>query len=117
MERDPLVRTFGSHQEYQHFPARPAHLNIVTLKVSMTVSRYRGVTLKNVRRLRRHFSAIDVRIEGAVEAFNLTNRTNVVTRNTNFGAGEYPTNPAPTYGQITAVGEPRTFQFALRVRF
>jgi hypothetical protein len=59
----------------------------------------------------------NVRIEGAVEAFNLTNRTNVVTRNTNFGAGEYPTNPAPTYGQITGVGDPRTFQFALRLRF
>jgi hypothetical protein len=59
----------------------------------------------------------NVRVEGAVEAFNLTNRTNVVTRNTNFGAGEYPTNPAPTYGQITGVGDPRTFQFALRLRF
>ena len=28
--------------------------------------------------------------EGAVEVFNLTNRRNVVTRNTNFGAGGYP---------------------------
>jgi hypothetical protein len=53
----------------------------------------------------------NLRLEGAVEAFNLTNRTNVVTRNTNFGAGEYPTNPAPTYGQITGVGDPRTYQF------
>jgi hypothetical protein len=59
----------------------------------------------------------DIRIEGAAEAFNLTNRTNVVTRNTNFGAGEYPTNPAPTYGQITGVGDPRTYQFSLRLRF
>ncbi|HVH29984.1 MAG TPA: carboxypeptidase regulatory-like domain-containing protein [Vicinamibacterales bacterium] len=59
----------------------------------------------------------NVRIEGLAEAFNLTNRTNVVTRNANFGAGEYPTNPAPTFGQVTAVGDPRTFQFALRVKF
>ncbi len=51
------------------------------------------------------------------EAFNITDRANVVTRNTNFGAGAYPTNPSPTYNQITAVGEPRSFQFGARVRF
>jgi len=51
------------------------------------------------------------------EAFNLTNRANVVTRNANFGAGAYPDNPSPTFGQITAVGEPRSAQFGLRVRF
>ena len=58
-----------------------------------------------------------LRIEGAVEAFNLTNRRNDLTRNTNFGPGAYPTNPAPTFGQITAVGDPRSLQFALRLRF
>jgi outer membrane receptor protein involved in Fe transport len=58
-----------------------------------------------------------VELEALAEGFNLTNRTNVVTRNTNFGSGAYPTNPSPTFGQITAVGEPRSFQFALRVRF
>ena len=35
------------------------------------------------------------------KAFNLTNRQNDVTRNTNFGAGAYPTNPSPAFGQIT----------------
>jgi hypothetical protein len=58
-----------------------------------------------------------VRLEALAEGFNLTNRTNVVTRNTNFGSGAYPTNPAPTYGQITSVGEPRSFQFGLRLKF
>ena len=58
-----------------------------------------------------------VRLEGLAEVFNLTNRTNNLTRNTNFGAGAYPTNPSPTFNQITAVGDPRTWQFALRVRF
>ena len=48
-----------------------------------------------------------MRLEALAEGFNLTNRANVVTRNTNFGAGAYPTNPAPTYGQITAVGDPQ----------
>ena len=58
-----------------------------------------------------------VRLEGLAEVFNLTNRTNNLTRNTNFGPGAYPTNPSPTFNQITAVGDPRTWQFALRVRF
>ena len=42
---------------------------------------------------------------------------NVLTRNTNFGTGAYPTNPSPTFGQVTAVGEPRTFQLGVRARF
>ena len=58
-----------------------------------------------------------VRLEGLAEVFNLTNRTNNLTRNTNFGSGAYPTNPSPTFDQITAVGDPRTWQFALRVKF
>jgi hypothetical protein len=55
--------------------------------------------------------------EATVEAFNLTNRRNVLTRNTNFGAGAYPANPSSTFGQITAVGDPRALQLALRLRF
>src|SRR5262249_41947797 len=45
-------------------------------------------------------------IEGMAEGFNLTNRVNVVTMNGNFGAGAFPTNPSPTFGQMTAVGDP-----------
>ena len=56
-------------------------------------------------------------LEVMAEGFNLTDRANVVTRNTNFGPGAYPTNPSPTYGQITAVGDPRAFQFGGRLRF
>jgi hypothetical protein len=58
-----------------------------------------------------------VRVEGLVEAFNLTNRVNNLTRPTNFGPGVYPTNPVSTFNQITAVGDPRTFQFGLRLTF
>ncbi len=58
-----------------------------------------------------------VRVEGLVEAFNLTNRVNTVTMNANFGASAYPTNPSATFGQVTAVGDPRSVQFGLRVRF
>ena len=56
-------------------------------------------------------------IEAIAEAFNLTNRVNVVTRNATFGAGAYPSNPSTTFRQIAAVAEPRSFQFGLRVRF
>jgi hypothetical protein len=52
-----------------------------------------------------------------VEAFNLTNHRNVLTRNTSFGAGAYPSSPSPTFGQVTAVGEPRTVQLGARIRF
>ncbi len=55
--------------------------------------------------------------EALVEGFNLTNHQNVLTRNNNFGAGAYPANPSPTFGQITAVAEPRAFQLGARVRF
>ncbi len=58
-----------------------------------------------------------VEVEGLAEGFNLTNRRNTLTRNTNFGAGAYPTNPSSTFGQITALQDPRLFQFGLRVRF
>jgi len=58
-----------------------------------------------------------VEAELLAEGFNLTNRRNVVTRNTNFGTGAYPTNPAATFGQVTAVGDPRSFQFGARVKF
>ena len=51
------------------------------------------------------------------EAFNLTNRRNDVIRNTNFGAGAYPTSPSTTFNQITAVADPRSVQFAVRVGF
>src|SRR5262249_61703926 len=58
-----------------------------------------------------------VRAEGLLEAFNVTNRVNVVTLNGNFGAGAYPTNPSPSFGQPTAVGEPRALQLGVRVRW
>jgi hypothetical protein len=58
-----------------------------------------------------------VQLEALVEGFNLTDHRNVLTRNTNFGAGAYPTNSLPTFNQITAVGEPRSFQLGARLRF
>ena len=69
-------------------------------------------------RLSRTFTLRDrVRLEALIEAFNLTNRANVVTVNGNFGAGAYPSSPSSAFGQVTAVGEPRSAQVGLRLRF
>src|SRR6185437_17086964 len=43
------------------------------------------------------------RLEAIAEGFNLTNHVNGVTLNGVFGPGTYPSNPLPTYKQITAV--------------
>jgi hypothetical protein len=56
-------------------------------------------------------------VEAMVEGFNVTNHRNVLTRNTNFGSGAYPSNPTLTFGQVTAVSEPRSVQLGVRVRF
>ena len=45
-----------------------------------------------------------VRIEGLTEAFNLTNRRNVLSRNATFGSGSYPTNPVSSFNQVTERG-------------
>ena len=57
------------------------------------------------------------RIEAMLEAFNLTDRVNPITRNATFGSGSYPSNPSSSFNTITAVGDPRTLQFGLRYSF
>jgi hypothetical protein len=52
-----------------------------------------------------------------VEAFNLTDRVNPITRNNTFGPGSYPLNPLPSFNTMTAVGDPRTIQFGMRFTF
>jgi hypothetical protein len=71
----------------------------------------------NLRLSRSFRVARSVQLEAVAEAFNVTNRQNDLTRNGNFGAGRYPGSPAARYNEITAVADPRTFQFALRARF
>jgi hypothetical protein len=68
-------------------------------------------------RVSRAFQAGDSRLEALVEVFNLTNRANAITRNTTFGPGSYPANPVALFNTVTAVGDPRTLQFGLRVSF
>lgn len=59
----------------------------------------------------------NTRLEGLIEAFNLTDRANPITRNNTFGSGSYPSNPVSSFNTITAVGDPRTLQFGVRFIF
>jgi hypothetical protein len=69
-------------------------------------------------RLTRSFRlAENLRLETLAEAFNLLNHRNNLTRNGNFGPGAWPSTPSSTFGQVTAVHDPRSFQLALRLRF
>jgi hypothetical protein len=69
-------------------------------------------------RLSRTFAIRErLRLQALAESFNLLNHVNVVSVNGVFGGGTYPTNPLQTFRQITAVNDPRTMQFALRLSF
>ncbi|MCC7009650.1 MAG: TonB-dependent receptor [Acidobacteria bacterium] len=56
-------------------------------------------------------------IEGLLDIFNLLNQRNDVARIGVFGTGSYPSSPAANFGQVTVVGEPRSLQVGLRVRY
>jgi len=69
-------------------------------------------------RLSRTFRVSEgVSVQGLLEAFNALNHFNGVTNNSTFGSGAYPTNPAPGFGEVTSVSDPRSLQLGLRVRF
>jgi hypothetical protein len=75
-------------------------------------------TLNMSLRLSRTFTVGDgMRLQVLAEAFNTLNHVNVVTLNGVFGTGAYPTNPLPSFGQITAVNDPRAVQLGLRLSF
>jgi outer membrane receptor protein involved in Fe transport len=71
----------------------------------------------NLRVSRSFPLAPHVRVEGLIEAFNLTDRVNPITRNNTFGPGSYPSSPLSSFNTITAVGDPRTLQFGARLTF
>lgn len=69
-------------------------------------------------RLSREFRITErLRVEAMAEAFNALNHRNNLARNGVWGAGAYPSAPAATFGQVTAVQDPRSLQLALRIRF
>jgi carboxypeptidase family protein/TonB-dependent receptor-like protein len=58
-----------------------------------------------------------VKLDGLVEAFNVGNRVNNLTRSTTWGPGAYPSNPVPSFNRITAVSDSRSLQFGVRLTF
>lgn len=69
-------------------------------------------------RVSREFQVTEhLRMTTLAEGFNLTNHMNGVSLNGSFGTGAYPAGPSATFRQVTAVGDPRGFQFALRLAF
>ena len=71
----------------------------------------------NVRLSRGFIITERIGLEAIAEGFNALNHRNDLTRNGVFGTGAYPTNPSVSFGQVTAVNDPRSLQFALRFRF
>ena len=69
-------------------------------------------------RLSRTFALTErVKVEGMAEAFNALNHRNDMIPNGTWGTGTYPTNPNVTFGQATAVGDPRNVQLGARISF
>ena len=69
-------------------------------------------------RISRVFSLRErVRMEVIAEAFNALNHRKNLSLNANFGPGAYPANPLPSFRQVTATGDPRSAQIALRMTF
>jgi len=58
-----------------------------------------------------------VKLQGIAEAFNALNHRNNQIPNGTFGTGTYPTTPSASFGQPTAVADPRNIQFAARLSF
>jgi hypothetical protein len=58
-----------------------------------------------------------VRADALIEAFNVTERVNNLTRNNTFGPGGYPAQPVPNFNTITAASDPRTLQLGVRLTF
>jgi len=71
----------------------------------------------NLRLNRRFRIGERVSVDAIAEAFNVLNHRNNLTRNGVFGTGAYPSSPSATFGQVNAVNDPRSLQFALRIRF
>jgi hypothetical protein len=85
--------------------------------IGRNTGRLDPIGLVNLRLLRSIPLRARMGLDLMVEVFNATNRRNVMAVNTNFGAGPYPSSPSASFGQVTAVGDPRAVQLGVRVRF
>ncbi len=57
------------------------------------------------------------KVEAMAEGFNALNHRNDMIPNGTWGTGAYPGAPLATFGQATAVGDPRSVQLGARVEF
>jgi hypothetical protein len=58
-----------------------------------------------------------IHLETMAEAFNSLNHRNDMIPNATWGTGAYPSTPNASFGQATAVGDPRNVQLAARISF
>ncbi len=69
-------------------------------------------------RLGRTFAITErIKLEGMAEAFNSLNHRNNMIPNGTWGSGSYPASPNVSFGQATAVGDPRSIQLGARLTF
>jgi hypothetical protein len=101
----------------QGTPGRPVVDGAFIPRNSGEGSDFSTVSLRLARTFVLGSGASRASIDALVEVFNLFDRRNELARNTVFGTGAYPTNPAPNFGQVTVVGDPRSLQFGLRFRY
>jgi hypothetical protein len=109
----PLNVTTGS-TTLQGTPARPTVNGVFIERNSGSGPDFFSV---NVRASRGFRLGERARMEAIAEAFNALNHRNDLTRNGVFGAGAWPARPSASFGQTTAVHDPRTLQLALRLTF
>ena len=78
-----------------------------------------GFDLFNLNtRLSRTFALTDQwRLETIAESFNALNHRNDMIPNATWGTNPYPATANASFGQATAVGDPRSVQLALRISF
>ncbi|HEX5000243.1 MAG TPA: TonB-dependent receptor [Terriglobia bacterium] len=126
-----VARGFALSMLLQYYSALPFNITAGTTTIQGTTARptINGAYIPrnagegfdhfnvNARLSRTFHTNEDIRIETTVEAFNILNHVNGVARNGSFGNGAYPTAPASTFNQTTAVADPRTLQFGLRMSF
>jgi hypothetical protein len=92
-------------------PASSVGRNSGTLPPQATVD------LRITRRFSPGATGSRLAFEPIVEVFNLFNRANFTGVQNVFGAGSYPLNPLPTFGQFTQAAPPRQVQLAVKVIF
>jgi hypothetical protein len=128
---DYLTHGFRLSTMLQYYSALPFNITTGAQTIQGTTARptIDGVFINRNAGIGNDFFSLNVRLsrsfrvaegwslEGIAETFNALNHRNNLTLNGNFGIGIYPSSPSPTYGQITAVNDPRTIQLALRLRF